>query len=66
MAKAQKSFADKARQAEEKKSARKFVKVIRSSKDSSHGAVRFIDRMVAVPGDADLDEYLRKVAEGAD
>ena len=65
MAKAPKSFADKAKQADSKKAAKRHVRIIRSFKDPAKGAVRFLDGMVAVPGDADLDAHLLKVVEEA-
>ena len=65
MAKAPKSFADKAKKEESKKAAQRQVRVIRSIKDPVKGTVRFLDGMVAVPGDADLDAHLLKFVEKA-
>ncbi len=66
MPKAQKSFADKAREADEKKAANRYVRVIRSARDPETDVVRFLDRMEMVPGDADLDEHLKKLVEQAE
>jgi len=64
MAKGDKSFAAKARKQARSKAETRHVRVISSAKDPGTGAVRFSDRMVAVPADADLDEYLKKVVAG--
>ncbi|MFB0515158.1 MAG: DUF4295 family protein [Candidatus Neomarinimicrobiota bacterium] len=64
MAKGKRSFADKARKyAERSKAERRYVRVVKSVKDSDTGAVRFSERMVAVPSDVNIDEYLRQVVE---
>ncbi len=63
MAKGKTSFAEKALEQRERKAATRHVRVIRSVKDPDTGSVRFSDRMVAVPADANLDEYFRKTAE---
>ncbi len=55
MAKAQKSFADKLKGSGSEK---KQVRVIRSVRDPETGAVRFEDRMVGVPVDADVATYI--------
>jgi len=61
MAKGKRSFADKVRKHAERKAERQHVRVIRSVRDPGTGAVRFSDRVVAVPSDANMDEYLSKV-----
>lgn len=61
MAKGKRSFADKVRKHAERKAERQHVRVIRSVRDPDTGAVRFSDRVVAVPSDANMDEYLSKV-----
>ncbi len=66
MPKPQKSFADKARKAAEKKAGNRYVRVIRSTRDPETDVVRFLDRMEMVPGDANLDDHLRKVVEQAE
>ncbi len=66
MAKVQKSFAEKARKHSERKEGIQHVRVIKSIKDPDTGAVRFSDRVVAVPGGANMDEHLSKVLEEKD
>ena len=66
MAKRSKSFAEKASRHAERKAEKRNVRVVKSVKDPDTGAVRFFDRMVAVPGDANIDEYLSKVLEEKD
>lgn len=61
--KGQKSFADKARKAAEKKAEAKPVLVIKSIKDPKTGSTKFTNRIVAVPLDADMDTYLKEAAE---
>ncbi|UCD39137.1 MAG: hypothetical protein JSW54_06560 [Fidelibacterota bacterium] len=63
MAKGQTSFAEKAKKAAERKADTRPVRIIKSTKATDTGAVRFSDRMVAVPSDANLDEYLKKMVE---
>lgn len=66
MAKRSKSFADKARRHAERKAEMRHVRVVKSMKDPDTGAVRFSDRMVSVPSDANMEEYLNKVSEEKD
>ncbi len=66
MAKGQKSFAEKARKQAERKEGMQHVRVIKSVKDPDTGAVRFLDRVVAVPGGANMDEHLSKVVAEKD
>lgn len=66
MAKGRRTFADKARKHAERKAERQHVRVIKSVTDPNTNAVRFSDRVVAVPADANLDEYLSKVVEEKD
>jgi|GEM_PF-5913336 len=66
MAKGQRSFADKARKHAERKEKTQHVRVIKSVRDPDTGAVRFLDHVVAVPGDANMDEHLSKVLEEKD
>ncbi len=66
MAKGQRSFADKARKQAERKEGKQHVRVIKSVKDPDTGAVRFSDRVVAVPADANMDEHLSKVLKEKD
>ncbi len=61
MAKEQKSFAEKARKHAERKEGIQHVRVIKSVEDPDTGAVRFSDRVVAVPGGSNMDEHLNKV-----
>lgn len=61
MAKGKRSFADKVRKHAERKVERQHVRVIRSVRDPDTGAVRFSERVVAVPSGANMDEYLSKV-----
>ncbi len=62
MAKAQKTFASKAIKGEEKTEKRQ-IRLIRSIADPNNGTVKFLDRMVSVPGDGDLDAHLAKLME---
>ena len=55
MAKALKSFAEKLKGSGSDK---KQVRVIKSVRDPETGAVRFEDRMVGVPTDADVAQYI--------
>ena len=66
MAKGQRSFADKARKHAERKVGTQHVRVIKSVRDPDTGAVRFSDRIVSVPPDANIDERLSKVLEEKD
>ncbi len=66
MAKGQRSFADKASRHAERKAEKRNVRVVKSVKDPDTGVVRFSDRMVAVPSDANIDGYLSKVLEEKD
>jgi hypothetical protein len=63
MAKGQTSFADKARKAAEKKAEAKPVLVIQSIKDPRTGATKFSNRMVSVPLDSDMDNYIKEIIE---
>lgn len=62
MAKAQKTFASKAIKSEEKAEKRQ-IRLIRSIADPNTGTVKFLDRMVSVPGDGNLDAHLAKLME---
>ena len=66
MAKGQRSFADKARKHAERKEKTQHVRVIKSVRDPDTGAVRFLDRVVSVPGGTNMDEHLSKVLEEKD
>ena len=66
MAKGRRTFVDKVRKHAERKAERQHVRVIKSLRDPNTNAVRFTDRVVAVPSDANLDEYLSKVVEEKD
>ncbi len=61
MAKEQKTFAEKARKHAERKEGMQHVRVIKSVKDPDTGAVRFSDRVVAVPGGVNMEEHMSKV-----
>jgi hypothetical protein len=63
MAKGQTSFADKARKAAEKKAEAKPVLVIQSIKDPRTGATKFANRIVSVPLDSNMDNYLKEIVE---
>jgi len=63
MVKGQTSFAEKAKKAAERKTDVRHIRIIKSTRAADTGAVRFADRMVAVPSDANLDEYLKKMVE---
>ena len=65
MAKAQKSFADKSTKSDAAKKGQN-VRVIRTVRDTNTGAVRFLDRMVNVPEDANNDQYLKDVLKDGD
>lgn len=60
MAKSQKTFASKAIKGEAKAEKRQ-IRLIRSIADPNTGTVKFLDRMVSVPGDGDLDSHLAKL-----
>lgn len=60
MAKGQTSFAEKAKKAADRKSDMRHVRVVKSVQNPETGSIRFSDRMVAVPSDVDLDEYLKE------
>ena len=66
MVKGRRSFADKVRKHAEHKAESQHVRVIKSVRDPDTGAVRFSDRIVAVPSDAKMDEYLSKVVKEED
>ena len=63
MAKGQTSFAEKARKASEHKADAKQVLVIQSVKNPKKDTVKFSNRMVAVPADTDMDNYLKEILE---
>lgn len=63
MVKGQTSFADKARKAAEKKAEAKPVLVIQSIKNPHTGSIKFSNRMVSIPVDADMDTYLKETVE---
>ncbi|UCH11203.1 MAG: DUF4295 domain-containing protein [Fidelibacterota bacterium] len=60
MSKGQTSFAEKARKAAQRKSDMRHVRVVKSVENPATGAIRFSDRMVAVPSDVDIDEFLKE------
>lgn len=62
MAKAPKTFASKAIKSEVKVEKRQ-IRLIRSITDPNTGTVKYLDRMVSVPGDGDLDSHLAKLME---
>lgn len=63
MAKGIKSFSDKMNKVKNKGSEKKQIRVIRGVKDPENGAIRFMDRMVAVSTVGNLDENLKKVMD---
>lgn len=63
MAKGTKSFSDKMNKVKTKGSETKQIRVIRGIKDPDNGAIRFMDRMVAVSTEGNLDENLKKVID---
>jgi hypothetical protein len=62
MAKAQKTFASKATK-HEAKAEKRQIRLIRSIADPNTGTVKYLDRMVSVPGDENLDSHLAKLME---
>ena len=62
MAKTQKTFASKAKKGEAAAEKRQ-IRLIRSIADPNTGTVKFLDRMVSVPGDENLDSHLAKLME---
>jgi hypothetical protein len=60
MAKGRTSFAEKAKKAGKRKTEMRHVRVVKGVKTPETGTIRFSDRMVAVPSDADLDEFLKE------
>ena len=62
MVKAPRSFADKLKGKSAAKDS-KHVRVIRSVKDPASGAIRFLDKIVKVPMEGNLDEHLRELLE---
>lgn len=62
MAKTQKTFASKAKKGEAETEKRQ-IRLIRSIADPNTGTVKFLDRMVSVPGDGELDSHLAKLME---
>lgn len=63
MAKGTKSFSDKMNKVKIKGSETKQIRVIRGIKDPDNGAIRFMDRMLAVSTEGNLDENLKKVID---
>ena len=63
MAKGTKSFSDKMNKGKKIGPETKQIRVIRGVKDPDNGAIRFVDRMAAVPAEGNLDEDLKKVID---
>ncbi len=63
MVKSQKTFASKAIKSEAKAEKRQ-IRLIRSITDPNTRTVKYLDRMVSVPGDENLDSHLAKLMEG--
>ena len=62
MVKGSRSFADKLKGKSIAKDT-KHVRIIRSVKNPANGAIRFLDKIVKVPLEGELDEHLRKLLE---
>jgi hypothetical protein len=62
MSKGDRSFAAKVRK-QSRTIDKRHVMVIKSIKDPKTGAVRFADRVVAVPTEANMDDVLKQAVE---